>query len=418
MASGTLTRPGTAWSQGKLPLAILFFLQCAAMASVTVPMSNVLHAAGYSASTITWAFCASGIAAFISPMLAGSLADRSVAPERLMAGICLGSAALLTLTFQAVDRHWGESWFLALMMSYALVTAPGFSLLTTIVLSRLKDAQREFGPVRAWATWGWLAASLGISKVLHADHSTLSAYGGAAIFAAEGAFCLWLKPTPPPPSRVPRRIRDFFGWEALRLLRHPDHRVIFFTSAVFSAVLSSFYRYSPEHLRELGDATPSASMSFAQMLEGVAMISLSFLLVRFRLKWVLAAGLIGGVLRLWLMSLNVLPWVLTSIALHGPVYVLYYTTSQIYLEQRVDDRLRGQSQSLLALLNSGFGNLSGYLTILWWHGRCETPAGMDWHRFWAGITAVCAMLTVLFLVFYRGRKHPPSPPAPETAATA
>ncbi|MES2706932.1 MAG: MFS transporter [Verrucomicrobiota bacterium] len=409
MAAGALKRLGAGARQGKAPLAILFFLQCAAMASVTVPLSNVLHAHGYSAGTITWAFCASGIAAFISPMLAGSLADRSVAPERLMAGICFSSAFFLTLTFSAVDNHWGEGWFLGLMMCYALVTAPGFSLLTTIVLSRLTDAQREFGPVRAWATWGWLTASLGISVVLHADHSTLAGYGGAAIFAVEACFCLWLKATPPAASRTPRRIRDFFGWEALQLLKHPDHRIIFLTSAVFSAVLSSFYRYSPEHLRELGDATPSATMSAAQMLEGITMMLLSVLLVRFRLKWVLFAALAGGVLRLGLMSLNGLPWLMASIALHGPVYVLYYTTSQIYLEQRVDDRLRAQSQALLSLVNSGVGNLSGYLTILWWHGICETPQGMDWPRFWLGITVVCAGLAVFFLIFYRGRKNSPPP---------
>lgn len=406
MAAGALSRLGAASRRGKVPLAILFFLQCAAMAAVTVPMSNVLHAYGFSASTITWAFCASGIAAFISPMLAGSLADRSVAPERLMAGICLCSAFFLALTFHSVERHWGEAWFLGLMMCYALVTAPGFSLLTTIVLSRLTDAQREFGPIRAWATWGWLAASLGISLVLHADHSVVSGYGGAVIFVVEAGFCLWLKPTPPPVSRVPRRLRDFFGWEALQLLKHPDHRIIFLSSAVFSAVLSSFYRYSPEHLRELGDATPSATMAFAQALEGIAMMSLSLLLVRFRLKWVLLAGLLGGVLRLSLMSMNLLPWVMVSIALHGPAYVLFYTTSQIYLEQRVDARLRAQSQALLSLLNSGVGNLSGYLTILWWHGICETPGGMDWPRFWSGITAVCAGLAVFFLVCYRGRKNP------------
>ncbi|RYD37747.1 MAG: hypothetical protein EOP86_02740 [Verrucomicrobiaceae bacterium] len=408
MAASALSRFGARIRQGKVPLAVLLFLHCAALAAVTVPMSNVLHAHGFSAGTITWAFCASGIAAFISPMLVGSLADRSVAPERLMAGICFASAFFLALTFFSVDRGWGEGWFLGLMMIYALMMAPGFGLLTSIVLSRLRNAQREFGLLRAWATWGWLSASLGVSLVLHADHSTRSAYGAAVIYVIEGCFCLWLKPTRPLASRLPRRVRDFFGWEALQLLRHPDHRIIFVTSAVFSAVLSSFYRYSPEHLRELGNAAPSAVMSTAQMLEGVAMVTLSLLLARLRLKWVLAAGLLGGVLRLWLMSLNELPWMVASIALHGPVYVLYFTTSQIYMEQRVADRLRAQGQALLTLLNSGVGNLSGYVIILWWHGKCETAAGMDWARFWQGITAVCAVVAVLFLILYRGRKGTPS----------
>src|SRR6478752_1222572 len=121
MAAGALSPSRDRIRQGKIPLAVLLFLHCAALAAVTVPMSNVLHAHGFSAGTITWAFCASGIAAFISPMLVGFLADRSVAPERRMAGICFASAFFLTLTFFSVDRGWGEGWFRALIMVYALM---------------------------------------------------------------------------------------------------------------------------------------------------------------------------------------------------------------------------------------------------------------------------------------------------------
>ena len=75
--------PGT----GKASLAVLFFLHAAAMAAYTVPLANVLKAYGIGDSAITLAFCTGGIAAFISPMMAGSLADRRVPPERLLVGV-------------------------------------------------------------------------------------------------------------------------------------------------------------------------------------------------------------------------------------------------------------------------------------------------------------------------------------------
>lgn len=401
LAAGSPPQPS-----GKTALSVLFFLHGAALAAYTVPLANVLKAHGIGDDAITLAFCTGGLAAFISPMLAGSLADRRVAPERLLAGLCLTSAVFLVLTYYAVGHRWGTPWVLSLMMGYALSNAPGFGLLTSIVLSRLKEARREFGPIRAWATWGWMAASLGVSWVLHGDHSPAAGYAAAAIFAVEALFCLTLKPTRPPPSREPRRWRDFFGWEALRLLRHPDHRIIFLTSAVFSAILSSFYRYSAPHLADLGDPSPSATMGVAQLTEGFCMLGLGLLLTRFRLKWVLLAGLALGSLRLGLMAMNVPAVLVTSIAVHGPVYVLFFPTTQIYLEQRVDHRLRAQSQALLSLVNAGIGSLAGFLLIGRWHAVCTSAAGVDWTRFWTPLSLLTAGLALFFLFAYQGQRRP------------
>jgi predicted MFS family arabinose efflux permease len=392
---------------GKGALAVLFFLHAAAMAAYTVPLANVLKAYGIGDSAITLAFCTGGIAAFISPMMAGSLADRRVPPERLLAALCTASAGCLILTYHAIEARWGTPWVLGCMMAYALCNAPGFGLVTSIVLSRLKDARREFGPLRASATWGWMVASYAVSTVLHADRSPNSGYGAAVIFLVEAVFCLMLRPTYPPVSREPRRWRDFFGWEALRLLKHPDHRIIFLTSAVFSAILSTFYRYSSAHLADLGNPEPSRTMASAQLWEGFAMFGLGWLLTRFRLKWVLLAGLVAGAVRLGLMTTNHHSWLALSIALHGPVFVLFYPTSQIYLEQRVDSRLRAQSQALLSLLNSGIGSLSGYLLISLWHTACTSPQGMvDWTRFWTPLATGTAALAVFFLLTYQGQKRP------------
>ncbi len=404
MAEALTTSAALQPAAGKGPLAVLFFLHAAAMAAYTVPLANVLKTHGISAQATTLAFCTGGIAAFISPMIAGSLADRRVAPERLLAALCTASACFLTLTYYAIQHFWGTAWVLGSMMAYALVAAPGFGLLTSIILGRLKDAQREFGPLRALATFGWMISSFSISWLLHADKSPTSGYGAAAIYLVEALFCLTLRPTYPAASREPRRWRDFFGWEALQLLRHPDHRIIFLTSAIFSAILSTFYRYSSAHLADLGDPSPSATMGWAQLFEGIAMFALAGLLTRFRLKWILLAGLLGGGFRLALMTTDSQSWLMLSIALHGPVFVLFYPTVQIYLEQRVDHRLRAQSQALLSLLNSGVGNLSGYLLIGLWHTACTTPQGVDWPRFWTLLALGTALLAAFFLTTYRGRK--------------
>jgi hypothetical protein len=53
---------------------------------------------------------------------------------------------------------WNPWLVLALIQIFSLSYAPMFSISTALVLARLEDAKKEFGPVRALATIGWMAA--------------------------------------------------------------------------------------------------------------------------------------------------------------------------------------------------------------------------------------------------------------------
>jgi MFS family permease len=395
-------------ANGRFSLCVLFFLHAAAMAAYLVPFPNVLKAHGLG-DIVAYAVGTGSVAAFISPMIAGALADRSVAPERLLAGLTFCSGLLLILVHYSIQESWGPRVFLGLMLAYAICNAPGFSLVTSIVLSRLTDARREFGPIRVWATFGWMAAAFAIGAVLGLDHSPAAGYVGAGLFFVECAYCLALRPTRRTPDTAPRRLRDYFGWEALALLRHPDHRLIFLTSALFSALMSTFYVYTVVHLKEAGDASPSATMSLAQVCEGIATFGLAAALLRFRIKWLLTAGLLLGALRYVLMAMDVRSALVLSVCLHGPLFVVFYLTCQVYLEQRVDPRIRTQSQALLSLMNTGLGNAIGFLGILWWFRQCRTGDVVDWPRFWMVLAAATAALTILFVAGYQGQKRQDPP---------
>ena len=411
MADPDTLKGGPKAVQGRAGLCVLFCLHAAAMAAYAVPFPNVLDAHGLGGWT-QLAVGTGSVASFISPMIAASLADRRVAPERLLAALTCLSGMLLALVHAAVQFGWGPRWFLGLMMAYALANAPGFSLVTSVVLSRLSDARREFAPIRVWATWGWMAASFGVSRLLKLDQSPAAGYVGAGIFLVEAAFCLTLRPTPPPPGRAPRRWRDVMGWDALPLLRHPDHRVIFLTSALFSALISTLYIYTVRQLKAGGDETPAATMALAQLCEGLAMFAVGGLLLRYRIKWLLAAGLLLGVIRYVLLAMDERAAMVASVCLHGPLFVLFYMTAQIYLELRVDPGIRAQSQALLSLMNNGIGNLSGYFLIGMWYEACLHPDGSaDWRRFWSALAALAAVLVLAFVAFYRGRKHGEAGPA-------
>ena len=65
-------------------------------------------------------------------------------------------------------------------------------------------------------------------------------------------------------------------------------------------------------------------MSLAQACEGLPMFGLGAMLLRFRIKWLLFAGLAIAVLRHLLLMVDEWWAVVTSLALHGPLYVNFY----------------------------------------------------------------------------------------------
>ena len=160
--------------------------------------------------------------------------------------------------------------------------------------------------------------------------------------------------------------------------------------------------YAPPHLRELGLQHTSAWMSLGQVTEIIAMILLGTLLLKWRLKWIFACGLGFGVLRFTLSALNAKAWLLAGVALHGCSFALVVTTEQIYLDQRVDPAWRARAQALMSLMNSGVGNLIGYLGTGWWFMTCVRPTGTRWPLFWSVLAVVVAMVFVYFLTAYHG----------------
>jgi MFS family permease len=366
----------------------------------TVCFGAVLKAHGLE-DIVGYAYATSGVAAFISPLVVGALADQSIPPTRLVRWLALLAAAFLTLTFTAIERSWGPLPVLALAQLQAICAAPIFGLATGIVFSALADPKREFGPLRSLATLGWMSAGWIVSMVLHADVSTVSGYAAAVTWVLTALFSLSLPEIAP--VATPGEKRDVFGLAAISLLRHRDHRIVFIMAALFTIPMAAFYPYTPIHLVERGVSDPTAKMTLGQVSEIISMLGLSWLLARLRLKTIFLLGIFFGVLRYALCALDTTGWLLAGISLHGFSFTLYFVTAQIYLEQRIDPRIRVRAQALLSVMMAGFGNLFGYLGTGWWRRTCTTVHITDWPLFWSGCSATAALVFAIFALSYRGR---------------
>ena len=382
-------------------LGALFFLHAMAVGMWVVPLSTVLDAHGLQAIK-PFAFATTGIAAFISPLLFGAMADRHVAPIRVLRWLALATACAMGLVSLGIKQHWPPLVILGCIQIHSLCSTPTWSLTSTIVLARLKNSRLEFGPLRAMATIGWMVGCWIISA-LGADNSTVSGFCGTVVWLGVAAFSLTIPAIAPPKTTAHITLRERMGLDALALFKKPDHRVVFITCALFAIPLAAFYPYTPPHLRELGLVRTSAWMTFGQVTECIAMFGLAGMLTNWRLKWVFTAGLGFGVLRYAVCSFDSTPWVLTGVSLHGFAYTLFFITAQIYLDERIETAWRARAQALMSLMTGGFGNLAGYLGCGWWFASCTVDQTTRWSTFWSGLTFAVAVVMVAFLATYRGR---------------
>lgn len=388
-------------------LIALFFIQGAALGMWFVPLTGVLEEHGL-ASIRPLAFAAGSVAAFISPLIFGAMADRHFSPVKVLRALSLATAVSMAAASYAIQSGAGAPVVLALIQLYCLCSSPTWSITSTIIFARLEDARKEFGPIRAMATLGWVSGCLTVS-LLGADRSTLSGFGGSLVWLLVVAGTFFLPALQAPASAENLTWRERLGLDALSLLRVRDHRGVYLMTSLFMIPLAGFYPYSPLHLRSLGLEHASAWMSLGQITEIIAMFALGGLLVRWRLKWIFAAGLTLGVVRFALSALDTRAGLITGILLHGASFTLVLITAQIYVDQRVDPAWRGRAQALLSLVNGGFGNMLGYLGTGGWFTLCTVGGATRWPAFWGGLSAAMAAVLVFFLLSYRGRSTGLSP---------
>ncbi len=385
----------------RIQLAVLFFIIAIALALWNFNFSSVLEAHGYH-GIVRYAWATTGVAAFISPLLVGALADLRYSSEVVLRWISCGAAVCLALLFWAIEARANWAVVLALAQLHALWSMPSFGLTTSLVMARLVRAKNEFGPVRACATVGWMAGGILIS-VLQIEDSTVSGFLAAGMWTVAALLTFCLRPLPPLAAAGGRKLKDLLGIEAWALLKHPDHRVVFVGAALFNVPLAIFYMHTPLHLKDLGVLDRSAMMSMGQILEVVGLFGLAWLLNFCRLKTLFLAGIAFGFVRYALFALSSVPSMAAGILLHGVCFISFFMTAQIYLEQRIPAEMRARAQALLSLMISGFGNLLGFLGCGWWRAVCTHGERTDWPTYWWGLAGLIALIFIWFAVCYKGR---------------
>lgn len=365
-----------------------------------VPLGRILDAHGMH-DIKPFAFAASAMAAFVSPLVFGAMADRHVPPARVLRWLALATGMMMALVSTAIKSGCNPWLVLGLIQLLNLCSAPMLSITSAIVFARLADS-REFAPMRVMMTFGWMGGAL-LASLLNADTSSLAGYASATVWLILAVFTFFLPHLKVPKSAENLSWHERLGLDALTLLKERNLRVVFITTTLLMIPFAAFYPYAPTNLNDLGFTHTSAWMSFAQFSEVAAIFSMGWLLLKCRMKWIFALGLAFSVARFAFSAVNGKTCLLAGIALHGASFAFVFVTAQIYLDQNVNTAWRARAQALMTLVNSGFGNLIGYLGTGWWFNACARPAGTQWPLFWGGLSAMAAVVMIYFLAAYRGK---------------
>jgi len=353
----------------RIRLCIMMFLEYAVWGSWGVSIGGYMYSAlHYEGAQVGWMFSTTALAAMVSPLFVGYVADRFFATEKVLAALhFIGALVLFTAAFATEFRH-----LFPLMQIYALCYMPTLALTNSISFANIADAKRDFPGIRVWGTWGWIVAGWIIGFLVGGttNHQFFLAAGLSAVLAV---FCLYLPHTPPkaaaapnPTEPQPAGATQATGGDSIfRLLADPSFLVFVICSLLICIPLSFYYSQANAFLVELDAPYPTALQTIGQLSEVGFMAAMPFFITWLGVKRMLTVGMLSWVLRYLAFASLVLVPVIFGLFLHGMCYDFYFVASYIYVDTRVHERQRASAQSFIAFVMLGVGMFLGSIASGW-----------------------------------------------------
>ncbi len=380
---------------------------------------------------------AGAVGAIIGPFIAGQLADRVFATEKLLAVSHLVGAGIVWFLASVPDF----STVMILSLCYGLIYAPTLALTNSLAFSHLPNRDKDFGPVRAWGTIGWIAAGIGVGQLLLRVHTpdvgTLEAIAAAQNAGRADAFkissilgllmavyCLSLPHTQP--SKHPRQKA---AWsEALGEIKFQPLITLFLIAVPISMVHQFYFVFTSQFLTGIQNASAGANsvadtinqvfgvgggglMTIGQMAEFGVLALMPFLATRLSRKTLLAIGITAYAARMAIFAFapSFLP-VLFGVALHGLCFGCFIFVAFMVVDENTSSDVRATAQNLFNLVIIGIGIIVGSWFSTSVAGRLATQADgtLNYTTLFSVPMWMALGCLVVHLIAYRGGRVQPT----------
>ena len=391
-ATGT---PGTLYVRTRL--SIMMFLQYAIWGAwLPILYPFVTGHRKFTDGEVSAVFAAGAAGAIFGPFIAGQLADRRFATERMLALSHFVGAALVWFLAET-SSFWP---FVALSALYGLIYSPTLALTNSLALSHVPNRDQDFGPVRLWGTVGWIAVGILVGQILLRHHTPEGASaaeveaaqnaGRAVAFkisailgAVMGAYCLTLPHTPPSPK--PRQASAVS--EALAEIKLQPLLLLFAIAVPVSMIHQFHFVHTAGFLSKL-QGNPAADgfvqwvngilgvgggglMTIGQMSEIVVLAAMPVLAAALSRKSLLLIGLAAYALRMAIFAYmgDSAPLVMAGLALHGLCFGCFIFVALLIVDENTTPDVRATAQNLFNLVIVGLGIIVGS----WFAGSLVAP---------------------------------------------
>ena len=401
----------------KFPLlCAMMFLQFFVWGAWYVTAGTFVPAMGWEQSTTGWVYSAGPIAAMISPLFLGLIADRFFASQRVLAAMHLFGAVIMLVLIPGAIEAKDAAAFEWYVLAYMLCYMPTLGLSNTVAFTHIDNPEKQFPIARVFGTLGWIAAVTLVSKVLEADTKPVMFLVAGYSSIVMAALSFVLPRTPPPLAGKQVGIAETLGLGALELMKRPAFVVFLLCSFLICIPLAGYYSYGNQFA---GTVWSNAGfyMSFGQWAEVFFMLIMPLCFAKLGVKKMLAIGMAAWVVRygLWSFGAGAEPvaWmVLGGILLHGICYDFFFVTGQIYVDQQARPEIRGQAQSFLVIMTQGLGMYLGAqimtgVVIDNTSGEGDA-AVVDWGQIWWLPCLGAGAILAVFVLLFREKKQAPA----------
>lgn len=341
-------------------------------------------------------FATLAMAAIIAPPIAGRIADRSLAAQKLLAILYALGAMVLAALSLGVGRTI-PVLFPAFFVYWLLLT-PYLNLTSAIAFRNLSDPKKEFGGVRLWGTVGWMLAGWLVSGIMiQGGFGTRAAFVIAAILAAAMSLVSLTLPNTPPLARSARGIPVR---EAIKLLSTPGVAVLLAAGFLMSMTTPYVYQSVPLYLEKAAGLAPAKvawAMTLGQPTEIVALSFLPVLLATLGRRWTMSVGALAWVVyHASFASRPSLAFALLTLPLNGIAVAFFHIVAPMTLDEQAPPDRRAGVQGLWVMTASGLGSLLGGLLA----GEVMHQANGNWTLVFAVpmATALVALVLIASLV--------------------
>ncbi len=396
----------------RIKLSVMMFLEYFVWGTWYVTLSTYLATTlKFSGPQIGLAYGATAIAAIISPVFIGKIADRYFASQRVLGILHLLGAALLF--FLSTLQDFG--WFYPVIILYAITYMPTIALTNSIAFQKMADPGKEFPAVRVLGTIGWIAAGLVIGYLkIEATHIPLQF--GAISSLVLGVYSFFLPHVEPKKSQAKSSFLEIMGFDALSMLKSRSFAILVFSAMLVCIPLSFYYSFTNLYLNDIGIVNAAGKMTLGQVSEILFMLIMPFFFVRLGVKWMILISIVAWGLRFVFFAMGTDPMVMWmiygGIILHGICYDFFFVTGQIYVDKKAPAHFKSSAQGLITLATYGLGMLIG----TWLSGvvvEIFSVNGTDgiiynWKMIWLVPAAASVLVLIFFGLFFRDTVQKPA----------